>query len=140
MLEQDKAICILLESLKNSAINYVITNTGKCEIQEIAEKLVKLDYYPESTPYMKKHNKTLADMVFEFGINWIEYSMPKICPNCCEDLRSEDGPPFKKEIAIIDYEMNMIVDEVCPSCKHSIKTGREYSEEELEHTNYFNRE
>ena len=136
MLEQDKAICILLENLKN----YIDTSLN-CphDIQEIAEKLVKLDYYPESTTYMKKNNKSLYDMIAEFGINWCEYSNPKTCPNCCEDLRSEDGPPFKKEIAIIDYEMDMIVDEVCPSCKHSIKTGREYNEEELEHTNYFNR-
>ena len=96
-----------------------------------------LDYYPVSTPYMERTKKTVSDMVREFGVDWCEYPTPTMCPNCCEDLRSEDGPPFKKEIAIVNYELGIIVDFVCPTCYFSTETGKEYSDEEMKYTEYF---
>ena len=132
-MQKDNNIIILLVDLSDA-----ISKSNKIDIEEIIKKLVNIEYYPSSTPYTEKHNKTISDMVLEFGIDWCEYSSPTMCPNCCEDLKSKDGPPFKKEIAIINYESEIVVDVVCPACKCSILTNKEYKDEDLEFTEYFN--
>ena len=46
------------------------------------------------------------------------YENPHFCPHCHTDLRSPDGPPYKREIGI---EIPSIYDGVlyyeCPSCR-----------------------
>ena len=53
-------------------------------------------------------------MVEGWGEDWHKYREPLNCPHCDADLRSEEGPPFKREIGIYMYDRTAYYK--CPDC------------------------
>ena len=131
----DNKTTLLLESL-TKALEKSKETKDLLEVEEIVKNLVSIDYY-YITHYMEQNNKTVLDMIEEYGVYWPTYEEPIMCPHCCENLMSKDGPPFKKEIPVVNYELGIIEDLVCPDCYHSILNDKEYNEEFMENSQFF---
>lgn len=54
-----------------------------------------------------------------YGPSWHKFAGALECPHCKADLRSPEGPPFKREIVIKDRN-DWYVDTVCPDCRKSV--------------------
>lgn len=122
---------ILLNQLKAERGKF--TNSDEKVMQELIDELVTLGVYPkEPTKAMKDCGYSILKMVNCWGVDWFEYKEPFECPTCKADLRSVEGPPFKREIGMSDWELDSVVDFVCPDCYRSIlDTGKQYDKEEF---------
>jgi rubredoxin len=103
-------------------------------MQRLIEGLVNKGIYPsEPTGAMKKMGYSILDMVKSWGVDWYQYDDPLECPHCKANLRNEeDGPPFKREIAMSDFFLDVVVDYVCPECYKSLEGNKQYNKEEFE--------
>ena len=109
-----------------------ITDYDEKVMQRLIDELVALGVYPkEPTKAMKELGYSLLTMVKYWGSEWYKYSEPLECPNCKVDLRSTEGPPFKREISMSDWEIDREVDLICPDCYRSIENGKQYDKEEF---------
>lgn len=79
-------------------------------------ELVRRGVYPER-PREGNPNSTLA-MVDGWGAYWHVWAWPLHCPMCQADWRDhKTGPPFKREIGIVDPYRDRCVAYRCPDCK-----------------------
>ena len=126
----------LLEDLKAERGKY--TKSDELVMQGLIDKLVEAGVYPsEPTKTMENYSYSILDMVNAWGVDWYLYREPLECPNCKANLKNEDdGPPFKREIAISNFVLDRVVDSICPDCYRSIHTGEKYDKEEFEKANH----
>jgi len=128
---------MLLAELSILSNDYHTSSRDKDKMEEIVKELIKEGWYPsEPTPAMIECGYSVGTMVESWGVNWNVYGDPTICPNCKANLKNEKlGPPFKREIGMYDWELDMTVDFICPDCYKSLETGRQYDKEEFEKAN-----
>lgn len=86
---------------------------------EMLKGLVKraqiLGIYPADT--VAANPNGVLDMVHGYGARWFEYKSPLDCRHCHADLRDLSmGPPFKREIGILDRRDRTIAFQ-CPDCQ-----------------------
>lgn len=103
-------------------------------MQGLIDDLVTEGVYPsEPTPCMLAYKYSILDMVSSWGVNWYMYEEPLECPYCKANLKDEkNGPPFKREISMVDFFLDGIVDCICPDCYRSLNNGKHYDKEEYE--------
>lgn len=111
-------------------------NYDEIEMQRLIDRLVEVGTYPsEPTQAMKKNGYTILTMVKSWGVDWYKFEEPLTCCKCGENLKDEEnGPPFKKEIAISDFYLDRTVDFVCPKCFRSLRNGKKYDSKDFEKT------
>lgn len=87
----------------------------EAELKVVVDELVRRGVYPEKgqigTPAVK--------MVIFYGWDWHTYRPPLKCRHCGEDLRNHKyGPPFKRELAILNtVDCDFIDHYECPKCR-----------------------
>jgi hypothetical protein len=79
----------------------------------LVKKLVELQVYPKQSGI----NLEAKAMVESYGAYWHQYNQPHHCKHCNTDLRDlKHGPPFKREIAHVDRDLDRVVEVNCPDC------------------------
>lgn len=108
----------MLKELDNLRQEFDLDNEPRMRV--IVASLVERGVYKE-TPYTKQCNNAFNDnmlsMVLSYGAYWHEYREPLNCPICNADLRSEHGPPFKREVGVYSMETDHTTHYACPDCK-----------------------
>lgn len=105
----------LLLELKEEREKY--TSSDKAKMQALVDQLIVLGVYPA----VSKINLPALSMVDAWGVYWHEWREPLCCPHCSANLcDQENGPPFKREIAIYCRELDETVMFRCPDCENNI--------------------
>lgn len=68
----------------------------------------------------RKMGTSAEAMVNGYGARWHIFRGPLECPRCGADLRSPEGPPFKREIGMYDQGLDRTTHFVCPDCKERL--------------------
>jgi hypothetical protein len=106
----------LLDALEEERGKF--TKSNDQVMQAMVNELVARGVYPASTPSMTKYGYTHFKMMEGWGARWHLFREPLNCKHCGADLRSESGPPFKREIGIYNHDRTEAF--VCPDCKKPI--------------------
>ena len=109
--ETDEELLTLLEEERDK-----FGKADKEYMQALVDELVKRSVY-KRTKTMKEYNYSFMSMVESWGARWHEWRKPHYCPNCGIDLRSDNGPPFKREIGVYSIERDRTEKYRCPDCK-----------------------
>lgn len=103
----------LLELLKAERAKFTRADGRLMEVAIV--ELQRRGVYPEET--QPGNPNSVEDMVLSYGVYWYTWQGPLECPACHLDLRDlSSGPPFKREIAVVDRERDRVVRHICPDC------------------------
>jgi len=81
----------------------------------MCDQLVEHEVYPKES----KLGRSPLEMVENYGIDWHLYREPHFCPHCNADLRSKNGPPYKREIGVVENDRLRYY--TCPDCGKSFQ-------------------
>jgi glutaredoxin len=109
----------ILNDLENERSKFTNSNTDL--MQKLVDELVANGEYPIKTPTMEKYGYSHLKMVQCWGSKWHIFEEPLECPHCKADLRSLNGPPFKREIGIYSRDQDRTIRYDCPDCHKTIE-------------------
>lgn len=138
LVDIDADMLNALETLRNLEIQRgLLCKDGESLMKRLIDGLVEKGIYPSKpTKAMEKNGYSILDMVKAWGARWCYYEEPLECPYCKANLKDEEnGPPFKREIAINDFFCDGTIDCICPDCYRSLNNGKQYDREAFEQAN-----
>lgn len=111
----DKRVTTALAILAAERRNLRGKDTSR--MRELCDFLVEAGHYPKESV----RGVPAFDMMNNYGVCWNEYDEPHSCRHCGADLCDRvNGPPFKREIGMINRGEDGPHRYACPQCDGTV--------------------